>query len=124
MSYQRQVLLRYTYRSNSLSFDTIKQHEAALHALGKIKRRGGLNSREQAALAATMTKLESLLHTERGKRHLVRGDFAAAAEALNDAARHGRNWKLQLALLSLRAAPAAASLPCSFVFPRCHDRGS
>jgi len=104
-AYQKKVLLNYRVRPDSLSGDAIQQVERELEAFDKIERHLNVTPQEHELMAGVVNRLQSDLRIERGKLHLVRGDFAAAATELRAAQKLYRRWKLPLVLLMLRFAP-------------------
>jgi glycosyltransferase involved in cell wall biosynthesis len=104
-AYQRKVLLNYRVRPDSLSGDAIQQVERELEAFDKIERHLNVTPQEHEVMAGVVQRLQSDLRIERGKLHLVRGDFDAAASELREAQKLYRRWKLPFVLLMLRFAP-------------------
>ncbi len=105
IKYQRQPLLRYRYRENSLSSDNAKLYDGALKALDKIEASGGLNEKENAALKRTKEKLNASKNLENGKQKLFKGDYKSAMADFKLASKFEINWKLKATLFGLRFMP-------------------
>lgn len=105
IGYQKKVVAKYRYRSDSISASRIKLHEAALRVLQKTRRGMQLNPREAEALDRTAQRLESILMLERGKNLIVSGEVEAARAILSKAKETNSSWKIPAALLMLRMFP-------------------
>lgn len=104
LAYQRKVLLHKRRHSESLTADSKKLFENALHVLDKVSR-SDLTDSERAALTRHKKKLMAYLKLESGKRNLARGQFTAAVEAFKEANEFYRSWKLRWVLFWLRFSP-------------------
>jgi glycosyltransferase involved in cell wall biosynthesis len=105
IGYQRKVLAKYRYRSDSISASRVKLHEAALRVLKKARRSLALNPSDAEALNRTEQRLESILMMERSKKLIVKGDIDAARATLSKARETNSSWKIPAALLALRMFP-------------------
>jgi glycosyltransferase involved in cell wall biosynthesis len=105
IGYQRKVLAKYRYRSDSISASRVKLHEAALRVLKKARRSMALNPSDAEALSRTEQRLESILMMERSKKLIVKGDIDAARATLSKARETNSSWKIPAALLALRMFP-------------------
>lgn len=105
MAFQRKALIKHRKHSLSLSANSIKAFEGALHVLNKIECSYPLTQTEQAMMTITVTQLRAALELERGKHHLINENFQAAAEAIWQANKFYRKWKLRVILLWLKVAP-------------------
>ena len=105
IGYQKKVLAKYRYRSDSISASRIKLHEAALRVLQKTRRGMTLNAREKEALDRTEQRLQSILMLERGKNLIVSGEVDAARVVLSKARKTNSSWKIAVALVMLRTFP-------------------
>lgn len=105
LSYQKRVLLKHRILNTGLSGDTISQQERALKVLSAIHERGDLTRSEKSALERTLETVKAGLSLEQGKAHLLKGNFADAAEAIESANRFYKSWKLRSVLLGIRVAP-------------------
>jgi glycosyltransferase involved in cell wall biosynthesis len=105
IGYQRKVLAKYRYRSDSISASRVKLHEAALRVLKKARRSMALNPSDAEALNRTEQRLESILMMERSKKLIVKGDIDAARATLSKARETNSSWKIPAALLALRMFP-------------------
>lgn len=105
IGYQKKVVAKYRYRSDSISASRIRLHEAALRVLQKTKRGMQLSASETEALDRTAQRLESIMMLERGKNLIVSGEVAAARALLAKAKETNSSWKIPAALLMLRMFP-------------------
>lgn len=104
LAYQRKVLLYKRRHWGSLTADSKKLFENALHVLDKVGR-GALTDSERTALTRHKSKLMAYLKLESGKLNLARGQFTAAVEAIKEANEFYRSWKLRWVLFWLRFSP-------------------
>jgi glycosyltransferase involved in cell wall biosynthesis len=105
MRYQRKVLTLYRRHDQALSGTAIDTIERPLRVLRRTLERMPLTSADQEVAERRVRALEAELARERGKDLLRRGDFRAAREALANANREIKNWKVQGARLGLLIAP-------------------
>lgn len=105
IGYQKKVLAKYRYRSDSVSASRVRLHEAALRVLKKARHNMTLNPADAEALNRTEQRLESILMMERSKRLIVKGDIEAARATLSKARETNSSWKIPAALLALRMFP-------------------
>jgi glycosyltransferase involved in cell wall biosynthesis len=105
MAFQHKSLIKHRKHAESLSANSARAFEGALHVLNKVERSGRLNEREQQATEATIQNLTAALELERGKHQFLNADFGAAVQAIREANKYYRKWKLRLALLGLKLAP-------------------
>jgi glycosyltransferase involved in cell wall biosynthesis len=98
MAYQRQTLLRYRGRDNSLSGDEVNVHRRELCVLEKVEREYVLSPAERAEVGSVIERRRAILEFELGKLYLARGEFIHARESFGKANRSGRSWKTQAAL--------------------------
>jgi glycosyltransferase involved in cell wall biosynthesis len=105
IGYQRKVLAKYRYRSDSISASRIKLHQAALRVLNKTRSGMSLSPIEKEALDRTQQRLESILMLERGKDLIVKGELAEARAIFSKARQTNSSWKIPVMLLALRMFP-------------------
>ncbi|HEX3249075.1 MAG TPA: glycosyltransferase family A protein [Pyrinomonadaceae bacterium] len=105
IGYQRKVLAKYRYRSDSVSASRIKLHQAALRVLNKTRSSMSLSPVEKEALDRTQQRLESILMLERGKDLIVNGELAEARAIFSKARQTNSSWKIPVMLLALRMFP-------------------
>ena len=105
IGYQTKILAGYRYRSDSISANRIKLHEAALRVLQKTRARLRLNDSEKEALDLTEQKLESILILERAKTLIVKGQVAEARAVMAKARKTNNSWKISVALVLLHTFP-------------------
>ena len=105
IGYQTKILAGYRYRSDSISANRIKLHEAALRVLQKTRATLRLNDSEKEALNLTEQKLESILILERAKTLIVKGQVAEARAVMAKARKTNNSWKISVALVLLHTFP-------------------
>ena len=105
LAYQRKVLLRRRMHAESLSGDALGQTEREVAVIERFAERKDLTPDEQAIVQPVLATLRANVCTERAKRLLAAGDFAAASQQLETGLRLRPGWKLRLIRLSLRIAP-------------------
>ena len=105
IGYQRKILAKYRYRSDSISASRTKLHEAALRVLHKTRDGMTLTANEKEALDRTEQRLQSILMLEHSKNMIVKGDVDAAFAMLSKARETNKSWKIPVALSVLRMFP-------------------
>ena len=105
MNYQHKVLARRRTGHDSLASDDVRSLEAEVHVLTKMARRTDLSPTELATIRRTVPLRRATIEVLRGKRHLLKGEFEAAAKSFAASNVLSRNWKLRLVLFGLRIAP-------------------
>jgi glycosyltransferase involved in cell wall biosynthesis len=105
MAFQQKPLIKHRKHAESLSANSVRAFEGALHVLNRVEQEDSLTAREQSVMAATILRLQAALELERSKQQLVNEDFQAAAEAVRKANNFYRKWKLHLVYLWLKVAP-------------------
>jgi glycosyltransferase involved in cell wall biosynthesis len=105
IGYQKKVVAKYRYRSDSVSASRVRIHEAALRVLQKTRDGMTLSATEKEALDRTEQRLQSILMLERSKNLIVSGELDAARAILLKARETNNSWKIPLALLLLRTFP-------------------
>ena len=105
IGYQKKVVAKYRYRSDSISASRIKLHEAAVKVLNKTRHGMTLNASEKEALDRTEQKIQSILMLERSKNAIVSGELGTARAILSKARETNSSWKIPVALLMLRTFP-------------------
>jgi glycosyltransferase involved in cell wall biosynthesis len=105
IGYQREVLLRYRCRQNSLSGDVMNRLATEMHVLKHIADTYELMPAEREELSRAMELQEASLHLAQGKHGLLRGRFDEAHTSFKRAHAVFGGWKLRLAVVMLRVAP-------------------
>lgn len=106
IGYERKVVAKYRYRTDSASSKRIKLHDGALRVLSKTRKTMQLTSPELDALSRTEQRLTALVRLERGKTLIVNGDFDTAFALLSEERKGNRSWKIAMTLVALRTFPA------------------
>lgn len=105
IGFDRKILAKYRYRSDSISAKRIKLHEAALRVLDKVRINMDLTPTETAALERTSSRLMAIMNVERSKTMIVKGDFDTAFKLLSEERKRNKSWKIPATLLALRTFP-------------------
>lgn len=105
IGYDRKVVAKYRYRSDSASSKRIKLHDGALRVLSKTRKTMQLTSPEMDALTRTEQRLTALVRLERGKTMIVNGDFDTAKALLSEERKNNKSWKIGMTLIALRIFP-------------------
>jgi len=109
IGYQRKILANYRYRSDSISANRMKLHEAALRVLQKTRLGLVLNDSEKEALDLTAQKLESILILERAKIMIIKGQVAEARAVMAKVRKTSNSWKVSVSLVLLHTFPGLLS---------------
>lgn len=105
MAYQRQVLLRYRSRDDSLSGDEVNVHRRELRVLEKVEQAYDLPPTKRAEVVSVIERRRAVLEFELGKLYLVRGEFTRARESFGKANQLRRSLRTRVAVWSSRMAP-------------------
>ena len=105
IGYERKVVAKYRYRSDSASAQHVRLHEGALRVLRKTRKTMQLTSRELLALTRTEQRLMALVRIERSKTMIVKGDFDTAFALLSEERKQNKSWKIAMTLVALRTFP-------------------
>jgi glycosyltransferase involved in cell wall biosynthesis len=105
LAYQRQVLLRYRCRQNSLTGDATNSINRELIVLDKIEQSYGLMPVEIGEFSPVIRGRKATLQFELGKLLLARGDVEGARVAFANAVNSRWSWKTTVALWFSRLAP-------------------
>lgn len=105
LAYQREVLLSYRCRRDSLSGDVMNRLGTELLVLQHIADNYDLLPAERKELSRAIKLQEASLQLAQGKLRLLGGSFAEAHASLRGAHSVFGGWKLRAAVLMLRFAP-------------------
>lgn len=105
IGYQRQVLLKYRVRPNSLSGSNIQRAERTLFAYRTIQKKYELSFLEEEILNKRKQSAAAELHLETGKFYLTEGNFTKAQNHIAEANKFYRKPKLSLINWMLRFSP-------------------
>ncbi len=105
IGYQREPLVKYRVRLDSLSGDSISRVERERDAFERVGRTIELSDTQAAIVNDRIASLEADLAVEQGKSFLLSGDYREAAVAFRVANRHRRSIKLSAIALLTRFAP-------------------
>lgn len=96
IGYQREQLLKYRVRLNSLTGDSISSIEREIEAFNRVRTMIDLDDEQQRIVADRLASLEADLAVEQGKAFLLAGDYPEAAVAFRVANRQRNSLKLGL----------------------------
>ena len=105
LGYQRDVLVKYRVRLNSLSGTNVERSWRNIRALKVISEKYGLSESESRVWEKQMLVYEAEYELEQGKFSLTRGNFAQAQAHIARANKYFRKPKLLLLMLLLKCAP-------------------
>ena len=105
INYQKQVLLKYRVRPESLSGSSVQRARRTVEALRAAGEKFDLTDAEAAVLRRTIEHAEAELLLETGKAHLLREEFADARRNFRAANQYYRKTKLKLIDLALAISP-------------------
>ncbi len=105
IGYQREQLLKYRVRLDSLSGDSVSQVERGIDAFQRVTRTIDLTDDEREVVRRRVTGLEANLALEHGKAYLLRGDFRQATVAFRTANLYRGSLKLAAIWFLSRVAP-------------------
>ena len=105
IGYQKDVLVRYRVRLNSLSGTNVERSWRNIRALNVIREKYGLTEGERRVWDKQMLIYEAEYELEQGKFSLTRGDFAEAQAHIAKANKYLRKPKLFLLMTLLKIAP-------------------
>jgi glycosyltransferase involved in cell wall biosynthesis len=118
LSFQRQALLKYRCRPNSLSGGVINSHLRELRIFDKIEQSYDLSPEQRTEVAEIIRKRRALLQFELGKLYAARAEFNQAQESLVEANRLQPTLKGRVALSLIRLAPQAMRAICARRYPQ------
>jgi glycosyltransferase involved in cell wall biosynthesis len=105
IGYQREVLVRYRVRANSLSGTNVERAWRNIRALNVIREKYGLSEGERRVWDKQMLVYEAEYELEQGKFSLTKGDFAEAEAHIAKANKYFRKPKLFLLMSLLKISP-------------------
>jgi glycosyltransferase involved in cell wall biosynthesis len=118
LSFQRQALLKYRCRPNSLSGGVINSHRRELRIFDKIEQSYDLSPPQRTEVAEIIRKRRALLQFELGKLYAARGEFNHAHESFAEANGLQPTLKGRVALSLIRLAPQAVRAICARRYPQ------
>jgi len=105
IGYQRNQLLKYRVRLDSLSGDSASRVEREINAFERVRRSIELTEDQKKIVSRRISEFEADLAVEQGKAFLLQGQFREAAVAFRVANRHRKSLKLAAVSLLSRIAP-------------------
>lgn len=105
MAFQRKVLGEHRIHKTSLAADSIKMIESLIQVLKKAQKTLDLTPEQSALIQSQLLDCEARVNLERGKRHLLLGDYKSARNVFQQANDFYRSPKLKCVMWALRAAP-------------------
>lgn len=103
--YQRQVLLKYRVRLDSLSGDSVRRVERGISVFHRVERSFELGDGQKKIVERQLRRFESDLHVERGKSFLLQGNFDAAQKSFVKANEYRHSNRLRVIIGLARFAP-------------------
>lgn len=94
-AYQKEVLIKYRCRKESLSGDEVNRIARQIRVYQKILDAYELTAQERNEVARVLERIKALHELELSKAYLSQGRFSEARLALNKANGHQRSWKLR-----------------------------
>src|SRR5215204_940911 len=105
IGYQKDALVRYRVRLNSLSGTNVERSWRNIRALNVIREKYGLSEGERRVWDKQMLVYEAEYELEQGKFSLTKGDFAEAEAHIAKANKYFRKPKLFLLMTLLKISP-------------------
>ncbi len=105
IGYQKQVLLKYRVRRDSLSGDSVQRVEREIDVYRRVREQIELDEAHERIIEKQLTRLNAELEIERGKSFLIQENFAAAQTAFRQANEYRKSKRLQLIIFTLKIAP-------------------
>ncbi len=105
IGYQKQVLLKYRVRRDSLSGNSMQRVEREIDSYRRVKSQFELDAAQREIIENQLVRLNAELEIERGKAFLLHEDFAAAHTAFRAANEYRKSKRLQLIMFLVKYAP-------------------
>ncbi len=105
IGYQRKQLIKYRVHLNGLSGDMVSRAERELEAFCRVPHLVDLTAHEQTIVDRRIAGLGADLAVEKGKVHLLKGEYRDAAQAFSTANQHRKSFKLAAVAMLTRVAP-------------------
>ena len=118
LSFQRQALLKYRCRPDSLSGGVINSHRRELTIFDKIETVYELSPSQRTEVVEIIRKRRALLQFELGKLYAARGEFNHARESFAAANRLQPTLKGRATLALIHLVPQAVQAICARRYPR------
>ncbi len=105
IGFQKQVLLKYRVRLDSLSGDSVQRVTREIDVFRRVRQQIELDETQVKIIENQLARLNAELEIERGKSFLLQEDFASARNAFQIANRYRRSKRLQMIIFLLKTAP-------------------
>jgi glycosyltransferase involved in cell wall biosynthesis len=105
VDYQKEPLLKYRLRANSLSGDSISVAARSMHVLEEVKRKYDLTPGEKDARQYHYDRAVTQFNVQSGKAHLAEGKFEEALKFFQAAKKTSKSLKLNLITTLVRFFP-------------------
>jgi glycosyltransferase involved in cell wall biosynthesis len=105
IGYQKQILVKYRVRPNSLSGTNVERSQRNIRSLNVIREKYGLNESEQTVWNKQMRVYEAEHELEQGKFSLTKGNFDDAQTHFAKANEYFRKPKLIFIMTLLKISP-------------------
>ncbi len=105
IGYQRDVLVKYRVRSDSISGDNVQRVQREIDVFNRIAKNLKLTASEQRIIDYQLEKLAAELQFQCGKSYLLKEDFANAIKSFETANAYKHSTKLKCIILMLKFSP-------------------
>jgi teichuronic acid biosynthesis glycosyltransferase TuaG len=105
IGYQRQVLLKYRVRLDSLSGNSVERVQREIDVYHRIIKLIELDERQKKIVEKQLIRLHAEMEIELGKSFFLQKDFAAARQAFEKGNQYRRSNQLRLIIFLLKIAP-------------------
>lgn len=105
IGYQKQVLLKYRVRRDSLSGDSVQRVEREIDVYRRVREQIKLDDAHEQIIEKQLTRLNAEIEIERGKSFLIEENFTAARKSFQKANEYRKSKRLQMIIFLLETAP-------------------
>lgn len=105
IGYQRDVLLKYRVRSNSVSGNNVQRVQREIDVFNRIANTLELNDYQIQIINSQLKRLEAEIEFQRGKTYLLKEDFQKAIVSFETANVYRKSVKLKIITLMLKIYP-------------------
>jgi glycosyltransferase involved in cell wall biosynthesis len=105
IGYQRDVLVKYRVRSNSVSGNAVQRVQREIDVFTRIANTLELNENQQKIIDYQLERLAAELEFQHGKSYILKEDFASAIKSFETVNAYKRSSKLTLITAMLKISP-------------------